>query len=1302
MNRFILSKSMLCLFLVGMLYNVVGAKAQSIELSLLSKFAGATWYNAEGSVVTSGWTNKLVTNTDPAVTIQAPEGKNVMGWYTKASGRWPALQAGNVFTVRVPQGYEFTGYTLTTQATTASNKSTFTYTTAEGQTESVTQQTSDSKVIVEGLHTSEIIIDLTNYRVSGTHGIAISGFDVTVQKVTPRQIYVKAEVAGLEANNPNTHFGNVRLISESGDVVTANLKRSENPVALSLVGLQAPTVDFTRAYRGFDFQGYYVGEQELGKSFELTEALEERITEENPLVAKFITTEDVTLFGDDAPASYRIPAIGKTNTGRLIAVSDYRYSLDDIGRYNYGQDKVGIDLVIRTSDDNGKTWSDIKTIAKGSCERNTDDCAYGDAAIAVVGEKVLVMAAAGDVMFSSGSATAHNRAVRILSEDNGVTWTKQDISGTLFLGDDATIKNGYTSFFGSGRLAVDENYNGTGKARIYGALLLKKASSTGNYVIYTDDLGLTWNILGGSQDPIANQDEPKVEILPSGQILLSVRRNGGRQFNVFTYTDKATNAGNWDTNVNGCGNGGSNTCNGEPFVVDAKNAEGKAVKLLLQSQPKGGGGLYDRRDVTIWYKEITDATYTSAQIAADWTQGLQVSTQQSAYSAMALQNDGKIAFFFEEAPCYGDDQGKGYCMVYTPLTIENITKGNYFAPNTDLTETKTVKVTLTDAQGNVYTDVVESVLNTIASTLATKYPFITLGDNVNVGTDGANFTYANTVTLPFKVSNSETTIWHNIYWPANTNSNGYPIYISASSAGDTNIPKVTADVVYGNCTYNTADKADNINWAVYNVDNGFTFKFKNKLTGKFIQVTSVASGNNQNVKYVDEANATSFELVPDAGSYHGDYALKASVEGTVGYLCSTSAGYGYATHYNGNGHQGAWLKFVEAPDFNALINEVNTALDFVGTGLGKYTLADAKQTTFETAETAMQNSGSVKLNDLNNYKTVLEGATINKPVDGQYFRVAYDYGGNVGKLYMQSTASNVKGLQFTNEKDNASVWLYYDGSLYSYRERRCLREVNNDRGLSDTKTDVSFSASTRAKGKYNITCTSYLHANTNGTTYYTDHCSGNSCAQHDFILEEVVMRTDNVVSTIGEHKMGTFYANEAMMIPSGINAYVATESPVMKDGEGYITMTEITEVIPAQTGVVICGEPGTYTFEPAETEVEPVTGNMLRGYADVFEYESVVLPTDATIYVLAVEDDKVGFYRKESNFKVYNNKAYLQVPTRSNVRSLYFNFNGNMTGIETLQGNDQPATIYDLQGRRLTNSNAKGFYIINGNKVIIK
>ena len=49
---------------------------------------------------------------------------------------------------------------------------------------------------------------------------------------------------------------------------------------------------------------------------------------------------------------------------------------------------------------------------------------------------------------------------------------------------------------------------------------------------------------------------------------------------------------------------------------------------------------------------------------------------------MALQADGCVAFFFEEAPCYEDDYTKGYSMVYIPLTIEEITEGSYSTPET--------------------------------------------------------------------------------------------------------------------------------------------------------------------------------------------------------------------------------------------------------------------------------------------------------------------------------------------------------------------------------------------------------------------------------------------------------------------------------------------------------------------------------------------------------------------------------------------------------------------------------------------
>ena len=1139
-----------------------------------------------------------------------------------------------------------------------------------------------------------------------------------------RQLPIKVVVDGLEANNPNTHFGSVRATSESGATLTKLLRGEAD--ALTMVnydGTKTNTIDFTRAYRGFEFQGFYVGDRELDKSFTLDEELKALITAENPLVAKFTATEAVTLFYDDDEFSYRIPAIATTGTGRIIAVSDYRHNLDDVGRDNHRTGTLRIDLVARTSDDNGKTWSNVVTIAEGDNSKAGSYLrAFGDAAIAAVGENIVVMAAAGDVMYGNASSSNPNRMARIFSSDNGATWSVEEMTTKMYLSDTSLIPSGVGAFFGSGKLAVDADFNGTGKARIYGALLIKNASRTdNNYVVYSDDLGATWKILGGNQSPIAYADEPKAEILPNGQILLSSRRQGGRVFNVFTYgtgdTDKANGVGTWGSAVNGCNNGGSNGTNGEIFCLNAKNVSGNPVKLLLQSQPKGGSGHYDRNDVTIWYKEITDADDTPSEIAGNWTEGLQISYQKSAYSAMSLQKDGRIALFFEEAPCYGDDHTKGYSMVYMPLTIEQITKSNYFSLDADLTTERTINVVLTDAQGNEYRQQVTSALGGVATKLTTDYPYITLGNNAALESDGEAFTYTNTVTLPFKVSNEENVYWHNIYWPSNGNdaSQRYPVYLSASAAGDEFVPKVTESNAYGNSSYNTAGKADNISWAVYSVNDGFAFKFKNKLTGKFIQATGVATGNGKNVKYVDEASATAFVLdnVKQGDKCYGDYALKAEINGTVGYLCSTSAtNYHFATHYNGKGHAGAWVKFAEAPDFEALFAEVNAVLNMFGDGLGQYSNVSAENlTAVNAAKEAMKNASSVKKSVLDSYKTYTsktEGGTLNLPKDGQSFRVAYDYGGNVGKLYMQGTASSEKGLQFSAETGEASIWLYYDGTLYSYEKSKNLREHGNDRGLSDTKTTVEFSASTRAKGKYNVKCGSFIHANSSNGNYFTDHCSSDGGhAAHDLILEEIEPTT----VTIRDLGYSTLYSEVALSIPNGVKAYTGE----YKKTASTLTLKEIADVIPANTGVVLESQ-----FKEGEEKVEktfnftitakvnPIEGNILRGTAINIPVSSV---TDGVVYTLQPNENENGVVFKRyaddenPNLELKAGKAYLVLPAPENgdvANSISIRFEGT-TDIEHSTLNPEPSTqIYDLLGRRVEAMTKGGIYIVNGKKVVIK
>ena len=754
-----------------------------------------------------------------------------------------------------------------------------------------------------------------------------------------KKLAITTSVEGLEEKNPNTHFGSARATSSAG-AITTNLKRGIGVAYIDYDGTKETTIDFTRAYRGFEFQGYYVGGQSLGKSFTLTEALKSSITEENPLVAKFTATDDVTLFYDDDEFSYRIPAIATTSTGRIIAVSDYRHNLDDIGRDNHGTGTKRIDLVARTSDDNGKTWSETMTIAAGDNSQTGSYLrAFGDAAIAAVGENIVVMAAAGDVLYPSATAANPNRMARIFSSDNGETWSIEEMTTKMYSTESSLIPNGVAAFFGSGKLVVDANYNNTGTQRIYGALLVRTCidgayNNYNNYVVYSDDLGMNWAILGGSQTPIASGDEPKVEILPSGQILLSARRQGGRVFNVFTYSNKSTNAGTWSTAVDGCNNGGSNGTNGEIFCMDAKKADGSAVKLLLQSQPKGGTGHYDRRDVTIWYKEVSSNTVTPTDIANNWIEGIQVSTQQSSYSTVAMQEDGKIAFFFEEAPCYDDNYTKGYSMVYIPLSVENITKGNYFSTNTDLSADVAVNVVLADAEGNEYRDQLTCALNGIAAAVTAKYPFITLGDNANLSFEGQEYTYTNTVTLPFKVSNEDVTIWHNIYFPSN--GSGYPVYMSADTNSD--VVKISTEAyVYGNSKYNTSDNADKISWAIYNVDNGFTFKLKNKLNGQYIKTTATATASNggEIVKYTSVlSEATAFGIADGrSNSYRGEYGLS----NNSGYLMAWSVNNGYVTYSTNTGHQGAWVKFVEAPDFEVLIDRVNEVLNLFGDGLGQYT-----------------------------------------------------------------------------------------------------------------------------------------------------------------------------------------------------------------------------------------------------------------------------------------------------------------------------------------------------------------------------
>ena len=380
--------------------------------------------------------------------------------------------------------------------------------------------------------------------------------------------------------------------------------------------------------------------------------------------------------------NYRIPAITKAHNGDIIAVADYRFTGSDIG---YGR----LDLHSKVSTDNGATWSDVKEVVrgidyvKGQTSSPYLQTGFGDPCIVADREsnRVLLMSCSGDVMFYNGTRTNHQGIARFYSEDNGQTWSAPtDISESIYSQfDTCTIGTAKSMFIGSGRIFQSSTTKVGDYYRLYCSVLFKDVNGTNkNYVIYSDDFGQSWLVLGGvNVAPIpSGADEPKAEELPDGSILCSSRITGGRMYNIYHFTNVAKAEGYWDNvatsnaNNNGVVAAG-NSCNGEVMVLPVvRKSDGKKMHLLLQSVPFGSG----RTNVGIYYKELaTVADYaTPAALAANWTGHHQSSYMGSAYSTMALQKDNTIGFLYEEST-YGYD----YTIVYKNYTIETITDGAY-------------------------------------------------------------------------------------------------------------------------------------------------------------------------------------------------------------------------------------------------------------------------------------------------------------------------------------------------------------------------------------------------------------------------------------------------------------------------------------------------------------------------------------------------------------------------------------------------------------------------------------------------
>ncbi|MEM6379491.1 MAG: sialidase family protein, partial [Bacteroidota bacterium] len=230
--------------------------------------------------------------------------------------------------------------------------------------------------------------------------------------------------------------------------------------------------------------------------------------------------------GEAGYACYRIPAIVKSGDGRLLAFAE--------GRKNGCNDFGNLDIVLKTSTDQGETWSALQvvvdngTIQAGNPAPVVDlkDPNYPNGRVMLV--------------YNTGNngeyEVRHGKGLREVwlktSDDHGVTWSEpRNITSQAHRPSSPPKYNfqedwrsyaltpGHAIQLQSGRIYVSANHSvGAPKAGF---------NEYQSHAIYSDDHGANWKISESVDIPSSN--EAMAVELTNGQVMLNIRQQNGEK-----------------------------------------------------------------------------------------------------------------------------------------------------------------------------------------------------------------------------------------------------------------------------------------------------------------------------------------------------------------------------------------------------------------------------------------------------------------------------------------------------------------------------------------------------------------------------------------------------------------------------------------------------------------------------------------------------------------------------------------------------------------------------------------------------
>ena len=390
--------------------------------------------------------------------------------------------------------------------------------------------------------------------------------------------------------------------------------------------------------------------------------------------------------GDYGSVAYRIPGIITAWDGSLVAITDKR-------KYNQSDIPEDIDIVVRRSTDNGKTWSEPVTMAQGTGQYH----GYGDAAIVRTNteNELLCIFIGGNGLFAS---TTSNRIRTYISRstDNGQSWSApQDITDQIFRGERASWT---ASFCAAGNGLKTRN----GVLMFVAAMRHDSGTTLYNHVVYSNDNGETWNV---SNCAMVGGDESKVVELNDGRILMSIRRQskGARYYTISDNVPTTTEAVSWTqkntSTVSSWPELVEPACNGD-IVRYTSTVDGYDKDRILHTLPNDGA---NRQNLTV---------FLSYDEGRTWSVKKSICPTGSAYSSIAILEDGTIGVYAEEN--YNTDKYSTYFMnfsldwltnqadTYIEPGVEAVAAPVFSVPAGYYTEAQTLEITTATEGAQIY------------------------------------------------------------------------------------------------------------------------------------------------------------------------------------------------------------------------------------------------------------------------------------------------------------------------------------------------------------------------------------------------------------------------------------------------------------------------------------------------------------------------------------------------------------------------------------------------------------------------